>query len=475
VRKPSYQQIVASVFVLALFMDILDLTIVNVSLFAISKEFNTSLATTTWIVLGYSLSLALWIPVSGWVGDRFGTRRTFIFALVMFVFASVLCGQAQSVSQLIAFRVLQGVGGGMLTPTGIALLYRSFPPAQRAKASTILAVPTVLAPASGPVLGGLLTDSVGWRWIFRVNIPIGLVALALAVFGLKKDDVTTKRPLDIRGFALTALAFPASVYALERGAEEGWLSSRIVVAVVVGIAASATLVWWSLRSPLPLLDLRLLGERLFRTSNIISIVSTMAFLGLTFLLPQFLQRVAGYSASSAGLATFPQAFGVIVSSRVVGRFYAKVGPRRLMFFGFVGMSIMTAGFVFLSSDPNPWAIRSIMFVRGLFLAFTFIPLQAASYAKISPEQTGRASAIFSTQRQLGSAIGVALLSTVLLSTIPQPFGRGVVPVEAVDGFTTAFHWAFAVAALLTLAAAALSLLIHDSDAAATMKPKTSAA
>jgi EmrB/QacA subfamily drug resistance transporter len=474
VRKPPYQWIVATTFVLALFMDILDLTIVNVSLFDISKEFNTSLATTTWIVLGYSLSLALWIPVSGWVGDRFGARRTFMFALCVFVGASVACGEANSISQLIVFRAIQGIGGGMLTPTGVALLYRAYPPAQRAKASAVLAIPTVLAPASGPVLGGWLTDSVGWRWIFRVNVPVGLVALAIAFFGLKKDDITTKRPFDVPGVVLTALSFPALVYALERGAEEGWLSGPIIAAAVVGVTTLIALVWWSLRTPTPLLDLRLLHERLFRASNIISFVSTMAFLGVIFLLPQFLQRVAGFSASEAGLATFPQAFGVIISSRIVGKVYAKIGPRRLMFWGYVGLSVMTVGFVLMSSSPDPWTIRIIMFARGLFLAFTFIPLQAASYARISPEQTGRASALFSTQRQLGAAVGVALLSTVLLSAIPIPFGQDVVAASQADGFTTAFHWAFAVAALLTLAAAGLSLLVKDEDAAATMKPKAAA-
>jgi MFS family permease len=187
--RVQYQWIVATAFVLALFMDILDVTIVNVSLVKIAEDFKASLGSTTWIVLGYSLSLAIWIPVSGWVGDRFGTRRTFIFALFMFVGASLLCSQATTISELIGFRVLQGVGGGMLTPTGITLLFRAFPPEQRAKASTVLAIPTILAPASGPVLGGWLTDHPGWRWIFGVNIPIGCVRPSQR----RDDDQTTLR------------------------------------------------------------------------------------------------------------------------------------------------------------------------------------------------------------------------------------------------------------------------------------------
>ena len=467
-RSIPYQWVVASAFVLAIFMDILDVTIVNVSLFNISKDFHASLPSTTWIVLGYSLSLAVWIPVSGWVGDRFGTRRTFIFALCMFVLASVLCSEAKSISQLIAFRVFQGVGGGMLTPTGTALLFRAFPPAMRAKASAILAIPTVLAPAAGPVLGGLLTDTVGWRWIFRVNLPIGVLALVVAVFGLKKDDVSTKRPFDLPGLVLTLLGFPALVYVLERGSEDGWLSGRILLAGAVGVVSLVGLVWWSNRTPTPMLDLRLLRERLFGVTNLVSFVSSMAFLGVVFVLPQFLQRVAGYSALKSGLTTFPQALGVIVTSRLAGKLYVRMGPRKLMFLAYFGMAVFSIGFMLVTVHTDPWAIRILMFIRGLLLAFAFIPLQAASYAKISPEATGRASAIFSTQRQLGGAVGVAVLSTVLASTIPQKFGASVVAPELVNKYTTAFHYTFLAAALLTFASAFLALLVRDEDAKATM-------
>ncbi len=468
-----YKWVVALAFVLALFMDILDVTIVNVSLFKISQDFDVSLGATTWVVLGYSLSLAIWIPISGWVGDRFGTRRTFIFALVMFIVASLMCSQAQTVGQLVGFRVVQGIGGGMLTPTGTTLLFRAFPPAERAKASTVLAIPTILAPASGPVLGGFLTDTIGWRWIFGVNIPVGLIALWVAVVGLRKDDVTTKRPFDAPGFVFAAIGFPAAVFGLERGAEAGWLSGQIVGALIAAVLALTGLIWWSLRTKTPLLDLRLLGERLFRTTNIVSFASTMAFLGMVFVLPQFLQRVAGLSAFQSGLATFPQAVGVIMMSRVTGSLYPKVGPRRMLVFAYVGLSFATLPFLFVTVETNVWAIRGVMFIRGLFLAFSFIPLQAASYARISPEQTGRASAIYSTQRQLGAAMGVAVLSTVLLSFIPEEFGRGVVAPTLQAGFTRAFHYTFGVVALLTLLAAVLSLTIRDSDAAGTMRPKPS--
>ena len=471
-NRVPYKWLVATVFVIALFMDILDLTIVNVSLVAISKDFGVSVPNTTWVVLGYSLSLAVWIPVSGWVGERFGTKRTFLFALGMFTLASFLCGRSTTINQLIAFRLLQGVGGGMLTPVGTTLLFRAFPPAERARASMILTIPTVLAPASGPVLGGLLTDGPGWRWVFWVNLPIAFIVFVIALFGLKPDVPAVARKLDLVGFALSVIGFPSLVYFLERGAEDGWLATSEIIAFVLAVSALTGLILWSKRAPHPMLDLGLLRERLFRTMNIVSFMSTMAFLGVMFLLPQFLQRVAGFSASKAGLATFPQAFGVILMSRIVGRVYPKVGPRRMMVFAYCGLAVMTVPFLFITVDTSPWVYRAVMFTRGIFLGFSFIPLQAASFARITPEQQGRASAVYSTQRQLGSATGVAVLSTILVAMIPQEFPRGPMPAPLVPGFTSAFHWAFASAIVLTLGAALLSLRIRDSDAAATMVPRT---
>lgn len=455
---------------MALFIDILDLTAVNVSLVSMSAAFKASMASTTWVVLGYSLSLAVWIPVSGWVGDRFGTKHTFIFALSIFIGASLLCSEATSISMLIASRFAQGVGGGMLTPVGITLLFRAFPPQERARASAILSIPTVAAPALGPVLGGYLTDNVGWRWIFRINLPIGIIALLIAAFGLRNEKTTASQRFDIVGFVLAALGFPSAVYALERGAEEGWGSARILTLMAVALVAISALVMWSLRSKAPMLALGLLRERLFRTTNIVSFVSTMSFLGLVFLLPQFLQRVSGHSAYTAGLATFPQAIGAMIMSRFSGKLYPKLGPRRMLIIAYLGMALFTAYFLRISVNTNDWEIRGIMFCRGFFLSMSFIPLQAASYARISPSDTGRASAIYSTQRQLGNATGVAVMSTVLLSFIPAPFPRGRVPIPAnlVGGYTDAFRIAIGVTIGLILVAAALSSTIKDSDAAVTI-------
>ena len=195
VASVAYKYVVAAVFVSALFLDLLDTTIVNVALRTIGEEFETEAI--EWVVLGYTLSLAVWIPASGWMGDRFGTKRVFLTALGLFVGGSVLCGFAQTIGQLVAFRIVQGVGGGMLTPIGIAMLFRAFPPIERARASTIVMIPTLVAPALGPVLGGLLTDTLGWRWIFFVNVPVGAAAMAFGLRFLREHREPTAGPFDV--------------------------------------------------------------------------------------------------------------------------------------------------------------------------------------------------------------------------------------------------------------------------------------
>src|SRR3972149_8684591 len=204
ISRLEYKWIVGIVFTFGLFMDLVDMTIVNVALPTFAREFNASTTTIEWVVTGYLLSLAVFIPVSGWAGDRFGTKRTFMFALSVFTLASLLCSLAWDIEPLIAFRVLQGVGGGMLTPVGTAMLFRAFPPAERAAAAALLAIPTTVAPASGPGLGGYLVEYQSWEWIFWINTPVGLAGLVVAGLFLREEKQDNPGRLDIPGFVLSA-------------------------------------------------------------------------------------------------------------------------------------------------------------------------------------------------------------------------------------------------------------------------------
>ncbi len=481
----EYKWVVAVIFVLGLFMEIMDTTIVNVAIPTLQDPIHglghgspISSGAIEWVVLGYLLSIAVWIPSSGWIGDRIGTKRTFLFALFMFTLASILCGQANSIGELIAFRLMQGIGGGMLTPVGTAMLYRAFPPEERARASTVLIVPTVVAPALGPIIGGLLIDSLSWRWIFYVNVPIGIAGFIFGFLYLQESKEPTAGSFDIAGFFLAASGLASLLFALSQGPEKGWTSPEVVATGIGGLVLLAAMVLVELKVEQPMLTLRLYKDRMFRNSNMVNTFSYGAFSAFLFLLPQLLQRLLGYSALKSGLTTFPQAVGVILASQFVGKLYHTVGPRRLAAFGLLAVSLTNVPFVFIDLGVSQWTIRGLMFIRGISMAFSFVPLQAATYANIDKPDTGRASAIFSTQRQASAALGVAILSTLFISKknalIPHDFVPKS-PSEVMaykEHMLTAFHWAFAGSIVLSLIGSLYAgLMIRDKDASATMNPR----
>lgn len=232
-------------------MNIMDATIVNTALPAIARQFHTQTTSADWVVIGYLLSLAVWIPASGWIGDRIGTKVTYLAALTLFTACSILCGQSQSLGQLVVLRLMQGVGGGMLAPVGQAMLFRAFPPERRAQASTILLIPTVLAPATGPLIGGLLVDQLSWRWIFYVNVPIGVAAFLFGLLFLHEHREPAAGRFDAPGFLLTATGLALLLYAISEGPTFGWASPGILGTGIAGLAAIALLIRVEVRRRAP--------------------------------------------------------------------------------------------------------------------------------------------------------------------------------------------------------------------------------
>jgi EmrB/QacA subfamily drug resistance transporter len=339
------------------------------------------------------------------------------------------------------------------------MLFRAFPPIERAKASTVLMVPTVLAPALGPVLGGWLVTDVSWRWIFYVNLPVGILAFSIGFLYLREEREGRAGRFDLPGFVLSGAGLALVLFALTQGPEKGWLTPLVLTTGLVGVVLFALLVVIELRIPEPMLALRLFRERMFRNANVVLTLTYGSFIGVIFLMPLYLQDLRGFTPLESGLTTFPQALGVILSSQIVGRLYHRVGPRRLIVFGMMVMAVMTFPLAFIGLHTGLWTIRAIMFGRGIAMAFAFVPMQAATYANIEPVDTGRASAIYSTQRQVAAALGVATLGTVLISRTSAP---------TPDGSLAGFHAAFFVGAILVALASLSGLLIHDEDAAATM-------
>ncbi len=464
-RRFAYKYAVAIVFVSAIFLDILDTSIVNVALPSLAADFNTSAV--EWVVLGYTLSLAVWIPTSGWMADRYGTRRILLAAIAVFLAGSALCGAAQSIGQLIAFRVVQGVGGGMIAPVGIAMMFRAFTPAERARASMFTMIPTLVAPALGPIIGGYLIGSWGWRWIFYINLPIGVLVLAFGWKVLREHREPTAGRFDVAGFVLSAGALTLVLFALSEGSRAGWGSPTVIVTAFVGVCLAVATVVVETRVEAPMLALRLFKDAMFRNTNLASLFSMAGFFGMIFLVPLFLQTLRGFTPLQAGQATFTQAIGIVISSQISGRLYATVGPRRLIFGGLLAASLVNAAYVLLSGDTGLWPVRWLFLARGFCMGFAFVPIQAATYATIAPSDNGRASSIFSTIRQVSISVSVAVLATVLAGF--TPVGRPATdPVRALRGFRISYL----VVAGMTLVAALLALRIRDEDAAVSMKARS---
>jgi EmrB/QacA subfamily drug resistance transporter len=458
---------VGAVFVAAMFMNIMDITIVNVALPTIGREFHVRADAVAAISIAYLVSLSVFIPASGWLGDRFGGRRMLLIAIVLFTGASALCGAAGSLGQLVFFRVIQGAGGGLMVPVGMAMLYRTFPPSERVRASSIMVVPTALAPALGPVIGGLFVTHLSWRWVFYVNVPIGVAAVAFGALFLAAQRQENPGRFDLVGFLLAAAGLGSLMYGISEGPFHGWGSPLIVGALCVGTALLAALVWVELRDRHPLIDIRLFSDRLFRSASAVLAIGSGAFIGTLFLVALFFQDGLGQSALQSGINTFPEAIGVMAGSQTVTRLlYPSFGPRRIMIGGLVLLAACMSLLALVDTSTSLWWIRTVMFVAGFAMAHVFVPSQAAGFATISPAATGRASTLFNALRQLGSAVGVALLTTVVAT---------VGPTQIVDGHSvpnlTAYHIAFLVAAATALIAAVCALTISDAEAAPTIVPR----
>ena len=472
VARMSQKIAVATVFVSAMFMNIMDITIVNVALPTIGREFHIAPTAVDGVVIAYLVSLAVFIPASGWMGDHFGGKRVLLGAIAVFTIGSALCGLAQNETQLVIFRVLQGAGGGMMAPVGMAMLYRVFPPAERVRTASIITIPTTMAPAIGPVLGGFLVTAISWRWVFFVNLPIGIAVVVFGALVLERSETHDAGRLDLPGFVLGGAGLGLLMYGVSEGPLLAWSSPEVVATCLSGAALLVVFVLVELSSKRPMVDLHLLRERLFRSTNMVLFLSMAAFLGMLYLIPLYYQDARGMSALQSGLSTFPEAFGVMLGAQFASRLiYPSVGPRRHITAGLIGVALCLLVLSQVTLTTSLWLLRGLMFLVGLMMAQVIVPTQAAAFARITPASMGRASTFFNTMRQVGSATGVAILSTVLVGVASaQAGGNAAHSVPHIGSF----HLAFLVAAFFALAAVAFSLTIHDADAAATIVPRVRA-
>ncbi|MBR8645616.1 multidrug efflux MFS transporter [[Brevibacterium] frigoritolerans] len=405
--------VVSIVYVIAMFMVSMDGTIVNVILPTISSEFNLDPSSASGINVGYLVSLAVFLPVSGWLGDRFGTKKIFLMALGVFTAASFLCGFANNLQTLNLFRVLQGAGGGILTPIGMAILFRTFSVEERPKVSRSLVLPIAFAPAVGPIVGGFLAEQLSWRWAFYINVPFGIIVLIFGVWFLKENKESTAGRLDLPGFLLSAAGFSMLMYAMSIGPSKGWDSPLIMYTGCIGVILVLSFILLELRVNEPMLDLRLFSDRLFRTLGIISLFSMAGLLGMLFVFPLMYQSSLHASALESGLTTFPEAIGLMVASRMMPWTTKKLGIHQVIRIGLLSTIIIYTLISIVGPTANPWFLRALLFSVGICLGHTVVAVQFSTFTNINSASMGMAATLFNVQNRIGSAIGVAILASIL--------------------------------------------------------------
>ena len=393
----------------------LDTTMTNVALDTLLREFDAPIATIQWVGTAYLLAMAMVIPLSGWAVDRYGAKRVWLASLAAFLAGSLLCGIAWSAPSLIAFRVVQGLGGGMLLPLAQTILAQAAGPERLGRLMAAIGVPVMLGPVLGPVLGGLIVDDLSWRWIFFANIPVCLAAVALSWWALPEGATSGRARLDALGLALLSPGCAALVYGLaEAGRSGGFTAVGVLAPLALGVALLAGFVRHALRPGVePLIDVRLLRDRAFAASSGVVFFAGFALFGAVILLPLFYQQVRGDSATQAGLLMGPQGLGLGIALIVAGRLSDRIGPRPLVLTGLGLTALGTLAFTQADADTSSWLLAVTLAVRGAGVGATLVPVLAGAIRTLAPERIPRASTAVRIFQQLGSSFGGAVLAVVL--------------------------------------------------------------
>ncbi|HYV14889.1 MAG TPA: MDR family MFS transporter [Conexibacter sp.] len=466
-------RIVAAVVVLGAVMSILDTTIVNVALDTLSRELHAPLDTIQWVSTGYLLSLAMVIPLSGWCSERFGTKRVWMTSVAVFGLGSVLCGLAWSADSLIAFRVLQGFGGGMIMPVGMSILAQTAGPSRLGRVMALIGFPMLLGPILGPVLGGLIVDNTSWRWIFYVNVPIVALALVLAGRLLQSDQGRADAGrLDLVGVALLSPGLAGIVFGLSEVESHGGIGAPIafgpILAGILLVAAFARHAW---RAQRPLVDVRLFRFGSFSAASASVFLIGGALFGTMLVLPLYYQVARGQSALTAGLLMAPQGLGAACAMPFAGRLTDRVGGGLVAVTGLTIMTLGTLPLAFVGADTSYGLLGATLVVRGVGLGCAMMPTLAAAYACLERAAVPRATAALNALQRVGGSVGTALLAVVLqheirialgggsgastLQPIP-PAVRAHVATPLASAFANTFWWSIAMSLVAIVPAALLA-------------------
>ncbi|MEV0899066.1 DHA2 family efflux MFS transporter permease subunit [Actinoplanes sp. NPDC049802] len=409
---------IAGVVVLGAIMSILDVTVVSVALPTFQKEFNATYAEVAWTMTAYTLALATVIPLTGWAADRFGTKRLYMAALLLFTLGSGLCATADGIGQLIAYRVLQGLGGGMLMPLGMTIMTRAAGPERIGRLMAVLGIPMLLGPIGGPILGGWLIDSYSWQWIFLINLPIGLASLIYAQIVLPKDSPEPSESFDFVGMLMLSPGLALFLYGVSSLPEEQTVTAdKVWIPMLVGALLVIGFVFWSFKPAHPLLDLRLLRNRNLTVASITLAVFTVAFMGAGLLFPSYFLQIRGESTLHAGLLMAPQGIGAMVTMPIAGVLADKVPVGRTVPFALMLIAGGFYTFTQVGTDTSYLLLCGSLFVMGLGMGGTMMPIMTSALRTLTNHEVARGSTLLNILQQIAGSVGSAVMSVILTSEL----------------------------------------------------------
>jgi len=397
-------------------IELIDTTIVNVSINTMSGNLGASLEDTAWVITSYAIANVIVIPMTSFLAEKIGRKQYYIGSILLFTLASAMCGFSHNLWELVAFRFLQGIGGGALLSTSQSILFETFPPKEKGTASGIFSLGIIIGPSIGPVLGGYIVDNLSWQWIFYVNIPIGLLAAILSYVYLKPTKRSDNdRSIDWLGIALLAFGVGSLQVVLERGETDDWFSATyIIVLSIIATLCLATLVWWELRTKYPIINLRVLKSTTLSLSAIMTFVLGFGLFSAVFVFPLYAQRIIGYSAFQTGTMLLPGTLMAAMISPFLGKMLQSgIRPQYLIITGFAFSAI----FGFLMSGSNLESGGANFFIplifRGVGAALLIVPLTALAVSELKPADIPQGAALNNMMRQMGGSFGIALINTYI--------------------------------------------------------------
>jgi DHA2 family multidrug resistance protein len=422
------QRLIIFVALMASLLEIVDASIVNVAIPSMMGNLGATLEDISMVVTGYAIANAIVLPVSSWLGERFGRRRYYLTCIGLFTAASVACGLAPNLSTLIICRILQGLAGGALLPTSQALIYEQFPKEKAGMAGALFGMSVMVGPTLGPVLGGYLTDQLGWRSIFNINLPLGIFAIFMGSLVIKdvvktdKEKEQAKAPIDGLGLILIALGIGSLQYLLERGEADDWFSSHAIIfcAVASGICLPL-FVWWELRVKAPIINVRLFKDPIVSNGTLLMTMVGFFLYAVVFILPIFVTSTLHYDATQTGILFIPGALVTVVMMPLVGKAMSKVDPRLLIAIGFLGVEACLLSLTSLSTQSGKDDVLRSLYIRGFAMAFLFVPINSSILSQFKGVSLGQVSGLLNLFRQIGGGIGIALVGTLLSMNSQQNY------------------------------------------------------